>query len=96
MLNNTLSSTTSKTPNKIAYGFLPRKPLDLISLSSRSNTFVARVDAADAIPFALANQKAHHDKKDQPLFMKIGDWAMLKLHKGYLIPCAVRVTKKLS
>lgn len=27
--------------------------------------------------------------------MKVGDWVMLKLHKGYLILSSVRVTKKL-
>ena len=55
ILNNTLSSTTGKTPNKIAYGFLPRKPLDLISFFSLPDTYIARADAADAISFALAN-----------------------------------------
>ena len=95
-MNNTSSSTTGKTPNKIAYGFLPRRPLDLISLSSLPDTYVARADAADAISFALANQKAHYDRKHQPLFMKVGDWAMLRLHKGYSIPFLAGVTKKLS
>ena len=28
--------------------------------------------------------------------MKVGDWAMLKLHKGYSIPSSVGVTKKLT
>lgn len=28
--------------------------------------------------------------------MKVGDWAMLKLHKGYLIFSSVGVTKKLT
>ena len=31
ILNNTSSSITGKTPNKIAYGFSPRRPLDLLS-----------------------------------------------------------------
>ena len=96
ILNNTLSSTTGKTPNEIAYGFLLRKPLDLISLSSLPDTYVARADAADAISFALANQKAHYDRKHQPLFMKVGDWTMLRLHKGYSIPSSAGVTKKLT
>lgn len=54
-LNNTSSSTTSKTPNKIAYGFSPRKPLDLLSNPLLPNTFQACTDATNAISFALAN-----------------------------------------
>ena len=96
ILNNTSSSTTGKTPNKIAYRFSPRRPLDLISFSSLPDTYVARTDAADAISFALTNQKAHYDRKYQPFFMKVGDWAMLRLHQGYSIPSSAGVTKKLT
>lgn len=52
-----------KTPNKIAYGFSPRRSLDLISLSSLLNTYVARTDVADAISFAFANKKAYYNRK---------------------------------
>ena len=96
ILNNTSSSTTSKTPNEVAYSFSPRRPLDLLSDPLLPNILQARTDATDAISFALANQKAHYDRKHQPLFMKVGDWAMLKLHKGYSIPSSAGVTKKLT
>lgn len=96
ILNNTLSSTTGKTPNEIANRFLPRRPLDLISFSSLPDTYVAQADVADIISFALANQKAHYNRKHQPFFMKVGDWAMVKLHKGYSIPFSAGVTKKLT
>lgn len=96
ILNNTSSSTTGKTPNEIAYGFSPWRPLDLPAFSPIPDTYVARTDAADAISFALANQKAHYDRKHQPMFMKVGDWAMLRLHKGYSIPFSAGVTKKLT
>ena len=96
ILNNTSSSTTGKTPNEIAYDFSPRRPLDLLSDPSLPNTFQARSDATDGISFALANQKAHYDRKYQLIFIKIGDLAMLKLHKGYSIPSSAGVTKKLT
>ena len=96
ILNNTSSSTTGKTPNEIAYGYSPRRPLDLLSDPLLPNTFQAHTDATDAISFALANQKAHYDQKHQPLFMKVGDWAMLKFYKGYSIPSSVGITKKLT
>ncbi len=96
LLNNTSSSTTEKTPNEIAYDFSPRRPLDLCSTITSSNTYVAHAEASDAISFALANQKEHYDRRHQPLFMKVGEWVMLKLYKGYLIPSSIGVTKKLT
>ena len=96
LLNNTSSSTTRKTPNEIAYRFSPRRPLDLFSSTTLPDTYVARTAAADAILFALANHKDHYYRSHQPLFIKVGDWAMLKLHKGYSIHSSVGVTKKLT
>ena len=84
-----------KTPNKVAYGFSPWRPLDLLSPLGLSAAFQARADAADAISFALTNQKVHYDRKYQPLFLKFGDWTMLRLHKSYSIPSLLRVIKKL-
>lgn len=80
----------------MAYGFSPHRPLDLLSLPGLPAAFQARADAADAISFALANQKAHYNRKHQSLFLKVGDWAMLRLHKGYFIPSSLGVTKKLT
>ena len=96
ILNNISFLTTGKTPNKIAYGFSSRRPLDLLSNLLLLNIFQTRMDTADAISFALANQKAHYDRKHQTLFMKVEDWAMLKLYKGYSIPSSAGVTKKLT
>ena len=63
LLNNTSSSTIRKTPNEIAYGFSPRRLLDLILAMDMPNACVARTNAADAISFALLNQKEHYDRK---------------------------------
>ena len=96
MLNNTFSLTMGKILNEIAYGFSLCRLLDLLSDPLLPNTFQACTDATNAISFALANQKAHYNRKHQPLFMKVGDWAMLRLYKGYSIPSSVGVTKKLT
>lgn len=64
LLNNTSSSITRKTPNEIAYGFSPRKLLDLILATAMSNICVVRTDMANAILFALFNQKEHYDRKN--------------------------------
>lgn len=56
---------------------------------------VARTGAVNAISFALANHKEHYNRSHKPLFMKVGDWAMIKFHKGYSILLSVGVIKKL-
>lgn len=95
ILNNTSSSTTGKTPNKVAYSFFSYRPLDLLSPPGLPAVFQTRADVADAIFFVLTNQKAHYNRKHQPLFLKVEDWAMLRLYKGYSIPSSLGVTKKL-
>ena len=62
LLNNTSSSTTGKTPNEIAYGFSPGRPLDLFSSTTLLDTYVTCIAAADAILFALANHKNHYNR----------------------------------
>ena len=96
LLNNISFSTIGKTSNKIAYGFLPRKPLNLYSAATLPDIYVAYTGATDAISFALANHKEYYNRNHQPLFIKIGDWAIIKLYKGYSIPSSVGVTKKLT
>ena len=99
LLNNSISTTIgNKTPNELAYGFQPNRPLDLLREASLPQPVIARIQAADAISFAQANQKHHYDRKHQPMFLKQGDWAYLRLHKGYSIPAitAAAITTKLS
>lgn len=81
-------------PNEIAYRFSPKKPLDLYATVTQPDTYVAHAEAADVISFTLANHKQHYDRSYQPLFIKVRDWAMFKLHKGYSIPSSVSVTNK--
>ena len=70
-LNN--SSANGPTLNKVAYGFTLNKPLDLLTISSPGNHFLARTTAADAIAFAQMSNKFHYDRKHQPMFLKVGD-----------------------
>ena len=80
----------------MAYGFFPRRPLDLLAALLTPDALAARTDAAKAVSFVLLNQKVTYNRKHQPLFMKIGEWGMLRLHKGYSIPATTAVTKKLT
>lgn len=96
LLNNISSSTTRKTTNEITYGFLPKRPLDLISTMTMPNTCVAHTDTTDTMSFTFFNQKVYYDRKHQPLFIKIGDQAIPKLHKSYSILFSVGIAKKLT
>lgn len=60
LLNNTSSTSMGKTPNGVAYGFSPRRPLDLCSTVTQLDAYVARTKATNAISFALTNQKEHY------------------------------------
>ncbi|KAI0998999.1 hypothetical protein K3495_g9197 [Podosphaera aphanis] len=55
-----------------------------------------RVEAADAIAFASMSMKKYYDDRHMPMFFNTGDFVMLRLHKGYTIPSAKLITKKLQ
>lgn len=96
LLNNSVSSTTGKTPNEVAYGFTPNTALDLLNTASSPEFLSTRTAAKDAIAFANINAKYHYDRHHQPMFLKVGDYAYLRLHKGYNIPANLGITKKLA
>lgn len=75
----------------MAYCFFPRRPLDLLAAFPTPDALAACTDAAKAVFFALLNQKVTYDRKHQPLFMKVGEWAMLRVYKGYSIPATAGV-----
>ena len=94
-INNSVSSTTGKSPNETAYGFTPVQAADLwksatvrsAEASFGEATFSAaaraRVEVADFIAFAQMETKRHYDEKHKPMHMREGDYALIRLHKGY-------------
>ena len=71
----------------------PLKPSTGASFTSAAR---ARVEVADSIAFAQMSAKHHYDRKHQPLFMKAGDYALIKLHHGYDIPSTAILGAKYS
>lgn len=55
IINNTLSSSTGKTPNEVAYGFFLHYSLGLLAVLPTPDVLAACMDAAEAIFFALLN-----------------------------------------
>lgn len=80
----------------MAYNFSPHHLFDLLATLPTLDALAACTNAVEAVSFTLLNQKVTYDRKYQPLFMKVGEWAMLGLHKGYSISAIAEVTKKLS
>lgn len=78
------------------YSFSPRYSFDLLATLSTPDVLAACANTAKAVFFTLLNQKVTYNQKHQPLFIKIGEWAMLWLHKGYSIPAIAGIIKKLT
>ena len=89
-LNNSVSASTGKTPNEAAYGFTPTAALDLWKLDiadpSVLDPAMARLAVSDAIAFAQMRSKFYYDQSHKPLDLAVGQYVLLRLHKGYHIP----------
>jgi len=83
-LNNSKASTGS-TPNEVVYGFTPNFIIDYTA-DPDIDLPAARVDAADALDFAAMNMKYYYDRRHTAMFLAPGDYALLRLHKGYDLP----------
>ena len=79
----------------MAYSFFLHRPLDFLAALPTLNALATCVNIVEVVSFALLNQKMTYNQQHQPLFMKLEEWAILRLHKGYSIPATAEVTKKL-
>ena len=85
--NNSVSAPLGKSPNEVAYRFSPNHALDLGTYEKHVlPQNVARLEAADAIAFAQMHAKYHYDRRHHPQFFRPGDYALLRLHRGYNVP----------
>lgn len=80
----------------MAYRFSSYWPLDFFFFLAVLDICQTYTDVANVIFFTLSNKKTYHKWKYQPLCMKVEEWAMLRLYKGYSILFSARVTKKLT
>lgn len=70
--------------------------MDLLVVAHTPYPIQKKIKIADAIVFATSNYKEYYDRCHQPLFMKVGTWAMFWLYKRYSISSALGVIKKLT
>ena len=98
IINSSISAITEQAANEIIYGFQPKQPLDLIieAFTELGKPSVTRIKAADALAFASMIAKHNYDKHHQATFLQEGNFALLRLHKGYNIPANKALTCKLG
>lgn len=100
-LNNVVTITIDKTSNEIVYDFTSIQTLDLMK-SFAKNLFIdettcrTRMIVTNFIAFAQMIVKFHYDNKHHSLFLKVDDYALLRLHRDYNISFTKRVDFKLS
>ena len=90
-LNNSINSTTGKTPTELMYGFKVKEPLSLIGetgLNPQVTNLVQardlhRKQAQDLQTFASTWAKRRYNGKHKKLDLKEGDQVYLRLHHGY-------------
>ena len=88
VINNSTSSA-GKSPNEICYGFTPNFTIDFTKDEAVQRDLPkARISASDALDFVVMNTKHNYDWKHTAMFLKVGEYALLRLHRGYSIPSA--------
>ena len=100
-LNNSFNAATEISPNEVKYDFKINEAVSLLQHETGqpiTNFFEKRLkyraEAADATAFANAKTKIYYDARHQPLMLKPGNRAYLRLNQGYHLP--EKPSKKVS
>jgi hypothetical protein len=94
---NNITIAMSKISNEIVYEFISIQSADLSASKSLSTFDSAHVrkEIADALAWTQLQMKNHYDRKHQSLNLKIEDFVLLRLHKGYNISITKVLSRKL-
>ena len=88
-LNNAFNAATGMSPNELVYGTKLNEGVSMLANLKGLQTDIGiqrnlnQKAAAEAIAFANVDAKTRYDTKHQPLRLKEGDFAFVKLHAGY-------------
>ena len=96
IFNNSTSNATGQSPNKVLYGRKVAEAIDHIARPHTAETSEeettaqpdkpSRINPKDAIDFTNMQAKCHYDRKHTAIFLKVGNYANLRLHRGYILP----------
>lgn len=98
-MNNLRLITAFKTFNEMFYEFISNSSLNLIrdnKLIITKDFLQKKVETKNAIFWVNVNYKLHYDKKHTLMFLKIDEWALIKLHHDYNIFANLNIIKKLT
>ena len=95
-MNNATSATTGKSPNKVVYSFKFYSIVDLVSpLKVLGLAIYTRIEVYNAVAFANIFIKTFYDRKYHSIYLRVGDYAYIKLYKGYEILITRMLSRKL-
>jgi hypothetical protein len=97
IFNNTRSIAIEKTSNELLYEITSNLSLNISSSKRASGNHIQlRKKAENFINWAQMINKLHYDRRHSSLFLKVEEWALLRLNHEYLISEFKNMIKKMS
>ncbi len=96
VFNNTRSVVTEKTSNELLYELISNLSLNILVTDKTLNHNQLRKETQNAINWAQMINKIHYDRRHSSFFLKVNEWAMLRLHHEYFISDSKNMIKKIS
>lgn len=96
VVNNIKSARTDKISNELLYEIISNRSLNLMKFSTKIDHFHdhLRKKTQNVINWAQMMNKVYYDRRHTPLFLKIDEWALLRLHHDYFVSSFKNMTKK--
>jgi hypothetical protein len=95
VFNNIRFIATEKTSNELLYKLTLNLFLNISFEKSLETHDQLRQKIQNFINWAQKSNKAHYDKRHASLFLKIDEWALLRLHHEYFISSFKNMIKKI-
>jgi hypothetical protein len=95
VFNNTRFDATNKTSNELLYELTFNLSLNISFTNETFNHDRLRKETQNAINWTQMINKIHYDRRHSSLFLKINEWAMLRLHHEYFISDSKNMIKKI-
>ncbi len=97
VFNNTRFAVIEKLLNELLYEVTSSISLNILFLNKiLKNHSQLRKKAENAINWAQMINKTHYDRRHSSLFLKVDEWALLRLHHEYFILESKNMIKKIS
>jgi hypothetical protein len=94
--NNTRSIVTEKISNELLYEITSNLFLNISSSNKIvDNHMQLRKKAQNVIDWTQMTNKTHYIRRHSSFFLKVDEWAMLRLHHDYSISKSKNMTKKI-